>query len=1100
MKPFSAIGVGAALALILAMCPPPAGANTLPTPPATTSVAAEQFSVTLITGDKVTVTPDGTGRHAFTIDKGPGRADIPFFTSKSKTGLTVIPADAASLIAENRLDSRLFDVMLLRSLHYDDAHVADLPLLVEGAPAAMTASRTVRTIASLDLTSVRTAKQDTARFWADFTAGAIRKLWLVGKLKPSLDVSVPQIGAPEAWAAGQTGKGATVAILDTGIDTGHADFQNAITETKNFIDPSADVTDNVGHGTHVAGIIAGHGTASGGKYTGVAKGASLKIGKVCEWDGCPEDAILDGMAWAADSGAKVVNMSLGGPASETADLLADAVDRYSVTRGVLFVIAAGNYGAAETIGSPGTADEALTVGSVDKRTDALSEFSSRGPRVVPSRRLDYAVKPDITAPGADIVSARAKGTLDDEKVDESYARLSGTSMATPHVAGSAAILAAAHPDWTGSRIKSALMSTAKVVTGQTVYDQGAGRVDVARAVRQDVTATGSVSLGYFPWPNADAPTSGKTVTYTNHGTTAVTLDLGLAVADSTGKPAAAGMFDTSAKTVTIPAGGTATTRVTIAPQAGVTGLYSGVLTARSSDGQVEAHTAVGAYKEPESYNLSFLQLGPTAHNITQLMILNEQTGVMTYRQLFERSFLRRMPAGSYTVMATTFDQPETPTDRYNSTVETRRIQLGAPTELAFDTRKGKPVQVDVEGVPEAVVQDSVAFDVAYGDHTDYGLGFISPPEHAMVVPGTNPSPGLSYSVLAPMSKKGTGRPGLPATPWTYNGALARSGTLPATPHFTIKPGTLATVTQRVGRQGPTEARDLFHAGFTPASLGYSYVAATPLGDLTERKDYFTTDPDTTFIGVLRSGSDLGGGENSRDYETRGLSRGYQQGEKTVGTWNNAVFGPAFVPGGYRSATRDGDVLTVATQLLADRDRDHYTFERATDLVDYVLSRDGKVIESGKSAQVRAILPPDSGTYQLRVRTERTVPWTGLSKKVDVTWTFTSQHTTAVEDVPLQSVRYSPALDGANQAPSGTFLVPLRVDRLGSGTAPLAKLTVEVSSDSGATWTSAEVVGLGSRRIAIVRNPAGGSVSLRAVAEAPAGNTVEQTIIGAYTVR
>ena len=139
--------------------------------------------------------------------------------------------------------------------------------------------------------------------------------------------------------------------------------------------------DTVGHGTHVASTIAGSGAASGGKYRGVAPDATLLFGKVCENDGCTDSAILAGMQWAAvEQHAAVVNMSLGGGDTPEVDPLEEAVETLTAQTGTLFVIAAGNDGVDGSVGSPGTADAALTVGAVD-RDDELADFSSRGPRV-----------------------------------------------------------------------------------------------------------------------------------------------------------------------------------------------------------------------------------------------------------------------------------------------------------------------------------------------------------------------------------------------------------------------------------------------------------------------------------------------------------------------------------------------------------------------------------------------------------------------------------------------------------------------------------------------------------------------------------------------
>ena len=152
-----------------------------------------------------------------------------------------------------------------------------------------------------------------------------------------------------------------------------------------------------------------------------------------------DSSIIAGMEWAAHSGAKVVSMSLGGDPTDGTDPMSQAVNDLTAETGALFVVAAGNAGAARTVGSPGAAASALTVGAVD-RDDNLAEFSSRGPRLG-----DNGLKPEITAPGVGIVAARAAGTTMGTPVDDAYTTASGTSMATPHVAGAAAILAQEHP-------------------------------------------------------------------------------------------------------------------------------------------------------------------------------------------------------------------------------------------------------------------------------------------------------------------------------------------------------------------------------------------------------------------------------------------------------------------------------------------------------------------------------------------------------------------------------------------------------------------------------------------------------------------------------
>ena len=149
------------------------------------------------------------------------------------------------------------------------------------------------------------------------------------------------------------------------------------------------------------------------------------------------------MEWAATR-ADVINMSLGGSDPDDGnDPLSLAVDALSKQTGALFVIAAGNSGGA--ISSPGSAASALTVGAVD-RNDKLADFSSRGPLVTSN-----VAKPELVAPGVDIVAARAAGTNLQDPIDRHYEAISGTSMASPHVAGAAALLVQRHPDWTGAQ-------------------------------------------------------------------------------------------------------------------------------------------------------------------------------------------------------------------------------------------------------------------------------------------------------------------------------------------------------------------------------------------------------------------------------------------------------------------------------------------------------------------------------------------------------------------------------------------------------------------------------------------------------------------------
>ncbi|MEU7032821.1 S8 family serine peptidase [Streptomyces sp. NPDC046237] len=583
------LAAGISLVLLTAGQTAAAGGAATPAVPDTFKGAADaSATVTLITGDRVTVTELGGGRKTVTVDRAEGATGA--VRSEISDGrVTVVPDEARPYLDSGVLDRRLFDVSGLIEQGVTD----ELPLIVtHGRGARATAPRgteTVRALPSIGGAAVEAT--DPAAFWRSFTSPTSRsaggKVWLDGRVEAAMAESNAQIGTPKAWEAGLTGKGVKVAVLDTGADLGHPDLAGRVAESKSFIE-GQEVADRDGHGTHVASTVGGSGAGSEGKEKGVAPGATLAVGKVLSDEGSgTESQIIAGMEWAAkDIDAKIVSMSLGSrEGSDGTDPMAQAVNSLSAETGALFVIAAGNSGAPGTIGSPGAADSALTIGAVDS-ADEAAYFTSQGPRFG-----DQALKPDLSAPGVDILAARsqlASGT-------GLYTTMSGTSMATPHVAGVAALLAEKHPDWTGAQLKNALMSSSKPLT-DSAYALGAGRVDVAAAIAADVTATGSADLGFFAWPYEENKPVTKTVTYTNHSDSAVELDLAVE-----GMPA--GVATLADTTLTVPAHGTAQTTVTGDGTKAPVGNASGRIVA-SAAGTPVAHTALGLVKEEERYNLT----------------------------------------------------------------------------------------------------------------------------------------------------------------------------------------------------------------------------------------------------------------------------------------------------------------------------------------------------------------------------------------------------------------------------------------------------------------------------------------------------------------
>lgn len=602
---------GAALlsaGLVIALLPAGAGRAAGPGPGTTPSAARTADAartVTLVTGDQVTVTDLGGGKRTVTVQR-PRGASGSVRTQTANGEISVVPDEALPYLRAGTLDRRLFDVSALIRQGLTDDKAGELPLIVThgkgGRAAVPPGARRVRALPSVGGDAVRARKG--RAFWQALTRqGGAGKVWLDGRVTAGMAESNAQIGTPKAWEAGLTGKGVTVAVLDTGVDAGHPDLAGRVTATRSFVE-GQEVADRNGHGTHVTSTVGGSGAASDGREKGVAPEATLAVGKVLGDQGSgSESQIIAGMEWAArDVHARIVSMSLGSTEpSDGTDPMAQAVNTLTRETGALFVVAAGNTGAPSSIGSPGAADAALTVGAVDS-ADRAAYFTSAGPRYG-----DNALKPDVSAPGVDILAARSRLTPGSGP----YTSMSGTSMATPHVAGVAALLAQRHPDWTGARLKDALMSTSRQLDAPA-YELGSGRVSVPDTIDATVTATGSADLGYYSWPyEANRPVT-RTITYTNTGDAPAELKLAV-----TGAPdGVATLADT---TLTVPAHGTASTTVTGDGSQAPVGNTSGQIVASDAAGTPVAHTVFGLVKEEERYTLTVhvkdRDGGPTAADL-----------------------------------------------------------------------------------------------------------------------------------------------------------------------------------------------------------------------------------------------------------------------------------------------------------------------------------------------------------------------------------------------------------------------------------------------------------------------------------------------------
>ncbi|MEV8374930.1 S8 family serine peptidase [Kribbella sp. NPDC056861] len=1077
--------------------PEPAG--TVKSKAAAKTAVATNKVVTLITGDRVTLLGGDPAKAS--VEPGPGRRGVKFRTHRVKDQLLVIPSDVSAAVTAGRLDRRLFDVNALIKAGYDDKSSKVIPLVVtyqgkanRSAPANATVSRNLPVINGAAL---KVEKKNAAAFLAGAqsarSANGIAKIWLDGKRHISLDQSVPQIGAPQAWAAGYTGKGVSVAVLDTGIDATHPDLAPQVAGAKNFTGEADG--DKVGHGTHVASTIAGTAAASAGKYKGVAPDARLYDGKVCELSGCPDSAILAGMEWAAtEVKAKVVNISLGGTDTPELDPIEEAVNRLTAQTGTLFVVAAGNSGSgAGTIESPGSADAALTVGAVDKQ-DQLADFSSRGPRIG-----DGALKPDVTAPGVDIVAAKSKDAVIGDPVGDKYLTLSGTSMATPHTVGAVAILAQQHPTWKASELKGALMASAKVAAGQSVFDQGAGRIDVAKAIKQSVvTDPGGVSFGTAQWPHTDDTPVTKTITYRNLGDQAVTLALTASLTDATGAPAPAGALKLSATSVTVPAGGTATVQATSnTKHNGPDGIYSGRITATA--GGTSVVSPLGVDKEVESYTLTVNQIGPDGKPSADggALLFGIDQYLFNFYSDPSGTVKIRLPKGDYLVQGDQYvERPGTETGDLYYVVQPL-LQLTSDKTVAIDARTTKPVTTTVPN------KDADVFlaDVGYDRESENGglsasiLSFGFEGVHTANLGGPAPAGQLTAHVVSDWGKL-TPEGGYSNTPYLYGLVNTQPNVFYTGFQRAVRAKDLATVTQTINATSDRQAQRVLipsapgmGGAWTPV-VSYDlparstlYLDAAPVGWEAQVAEVMPSpDPDDPFPIVVT--------------ELEGVNTKYRAGKSYQERYNAATFAPTPY---YAGRTENALLLGI----YSTTDADGHSGATMADTQNSKLYRNGQLIGDSPFFGDGGAedLPPGKASYKFVTSLDRSSMFK-LSRKIDLTFTFSSDTTADEQLLPLRTVGFKPAVDNRNSARrSAVTVLPLTLSAQPGAVLPaLKKLDLEVSGDEGKTWKAATVVRVGSGYKAIFATPKGSTVSLKAHLVDAAGNTTDQTVIGAYQFR
>ncbi|MFI9786457.1 S8 family serine peptidase [Kitasatospora sp. NPDC051984] len=683
--------------------------------------SAAPHTVTLITGDRVQLLTGTDGRTVVTVLPDE-HGNVPLtFTQQENGDQYVVPQHASAALAAGTVDRQLFNVTSLLRQGYDDQNGKTFSLIAtyrdakaaDASPQARAKASGTKRLKAVDGVAFAPAKEDAARTWNQLVGpdgkgrDGLTKLWLDRKVRTTNDAETRQIGAPAAWAAGLGGQGVKVAVLDTGIDDQHPDLAGQVEGRRNFTGanpdtPDEDVHDAVGHGTFVASEIAGTGKASGGKERGVADQARLLVGKVLDDGGSgTESQIIAGMQWAADSGADVVSMSLGSPEpTDCTDPMSVAAQHIAEQSKALFVVAAGNLGQYQSVSSPGCAPAVLTVGAVDGK-DNTASFSSHG-----SVTGSHTLKPEIAAPGVDVKGAATGG-----RGVYAYTQMSGTSMATPLVAGSAALVKQRHPEWNAAQIKAALVSSALATVPGDVQQTGGGRLRADLATTQSVLGAPAVGFGDFAWPQQKSDTRTVQLPYTNTSDKPVTLKLTVQRTDGDDETAITSkVVKLGTDRITVAAGATAQVPLTLDPTAHLTGGQYGDITGRvlaTTDNGSTVSTPFNAYVEPETLAVRVKLIDrdgkPAASEVGSSITMVDLGQATGSRQAPNANgeIVYRLRPGSYSLSGYVVtpergDSSGEAAPKAVTALAMPEIQLTKDTVLTLDARQATRIEVQAE--------------------------------------------------------------------------------------------------------------------------------------------------------------------------------------------------------------------------------------------------------------------------------------------------------------------------------------------------------------------------------------------------------------------
>ncbi|MFE7235841.1 S8 family serine peptidase [Streptomyces sp. NPDC002405] len=1129
MPPKTRIALGAAIAAVLAVtAAAPSGAADAPPDGAsgkrpvigsgTAATGGKQVPVTLITGDKVLVTTDTSGRSsAAVLPRADGTQPI-VQTYQMGKDLYVYPEEASQAIAEGKVDEQLFNVTGLIRQGYDDTHTDTLPLIAtyqngvnvaDSAPAAPRGAERGLSLPAVDGVALRAGKDTAATFWQDVTntrsrsASTLKKLWLDGKVETTLDRSTTQVHAPEAWAAGYDGKGTKVAVLDTGVDAEHPDLVNQVAAAKNFTD-SKTTDDRQGHGTHTASTVGGSGAASDGRKKGVAPGTSLLVGKVLNDAGYGQDSwIIAGMQWAVDQQADVVSMSLGNPTiGDCTDPMAQATQELSKNKHTLFVVAAGNAGpGTETVSSPGCVPGVLTVGAVD-RDDTTAQFSSRGPVAV-----THTLKPEIAAPGVDISAASAGG-----RGVYAYRTMSGTSMATPHVAGAAAVVRQAHPDWTAQQIKAALVSSARTGGKVAGADQtGGGVLDVFGAVNQKVLSAPAVQAGSYNWPQDASDRTTVQVPFTNTSGSDLTLSLKAGgVHGNDGSDVNSDIIKLEQNKVRVPAGATAQVPVRIDPTAHLKDAQYGAVTGRilATSGDVHVSVPVTLYVQPETVTLRVKAIDrngkpATGTSSLDLVSLDIDKGERRKNQGATEQTYRVRP-GDYALSSFVASYDANNAVESVSYLAHPQLRITHDATVVLDARKAHQLSLHTDR-PSTVNNTTFSYARTWDD--------------TWQISGTLTADGTVQKFYADVdgrAKNGTFefRPTWRASgsedgsPYVYNLSFPTPGPLQSDQVYKPKDSKLAQVTETWNAMG--KEADYIDALFIrPSGSSGAYIPVSAYGNVhvpATRTAYYTTGDDAWYHGAMTSfpfAAFMGDQE-----------RTYKAGQRSTEEW----YGGPLRPGAARdadgnlmlAAERQGNLIGIQNALWVDGSGDHWSYGGSFgDIGNLKLKRNGE--EIGRRIDPYGVfeVPDEDSAYELTQHLEKIYSgdrnWL-RSTVADTTWSFRSHREPDVysRGLPLLHPVYDVPVDGLNTLPAQSGIkVGLSAEgHAGYTPGAIKAASLSYSYDGGTTWTQAPTEQRDGKWTAVLDNTgaAGKQVTLKVTLTDANGNAVTQTITRAYDVR